>query len=654
MLLLLSLTSTHVAFGTVNHYDKPLILLLGIPMIFTPVLTLVLLRKNLVRTAGIIYLVGMWIGFTAIIVLNGGIHHVGLAVYIALAVSAAWLFGYRAALWTAGACLACMLIVAILENQGLGPPRLLPGTPMGVWMLMIESTVMGVVPVSLILSSYREALSRSQHAEAGLKAHEEQLEELVHQRTAELVEARDQAQTANRAKSTFLANMSHELRTPLNAILGFTTLVRQDPCIPEQRRQDLGIVTRSGEHLLSLIDDILDIAKIEAGRMVLELRSVQLHELLRSTVDLMRVRAEEKGLSLVLERSSTVPRFVRTDAGKLREVLLNLIGNAVKYTSQGFVAVKADATGDGARCRLAVEVVDSGVGIAAEDHACIFDPFIQAGHRSAQKGTGLGLAISRNFIELMGGRLTLESAPGCGSTFRFDVPLQVEDEPSAGVEDVATRQILGLAPGQPDYRILIVEDHPDNAMVLERMLQAVGFSVRVAGDGLQAVEQFASWRPHLIWMDLGLPGIDGLEAARRIRNCKGGTEVKIIAVTASAFATERETVLAEGLDGFLRKPYRHNEILDCMADLLEVKYSFTESAPLESPNGPLDAHSFDAIPAKLREELEAALVRLDVGAIEAVIVEISQQDSTLGRALSRSASHYSYSEILSALQSARA
>lgn len=654
MLLLLSLTSTHVAFGTINHYNKPLILLVGIPMIVTPVLTLALLRKNAVRAAAIVYLVGMWIGFTAIIVLNGGIHHVGLAVYIALAVSAAWLFGYGAALWTAGACLACMLIVAILENEGLGPPRLLPGTPMGVWMLMIESTVMGVVPVSLILSSYREALSRSQHAEAELKAHEEQLEDLVQQRTAELVEAKDQAQTANRAKSAFLANMSHELRTPLNAILGFTTLVRQDPCVPEQRRQDLDIVTRSGEHLLSLIDDILDLAKIEAGRMALELRPVQLHELLRSTVDLMRARAEEKGLSLVLERSSTVPRFVQADAGKLREVLINLIGNAVKYTSRGFVAVKANAKEDGARCRLVVEVVDSGVGIAAEDHARIFDPFIQARQHSAQKGTGLGLAISRNFIELMGGSLTLESAPGCGSTFRVEVPLQLEDEPSAGVDAGANPQILRLALGQPDYRILIVEDHPENAMVLDRMLQAVGFSVRVAGDGLQAVEQFSSWRPHLIWMDLGLPGIDGLEAACRIRNCKGGTEVKIIAVTASAFAAEREAVLAEGLDGFLRKPYRYNEIFDCMADLLDVKYCFAEAVPLNAPNGPVDASSFVAIPTNLREALEAALVRLDVETIEAVILEISQHDANLGRALSRSASHYSYSEILSALQSARA
>src|SRR4051794_11360458 len=325
MLLVLLPLTIHIGFAEVVNPHKLLMTVLGIPMIFTPVAALVLLRMNRVRVAGLVYLSGMWVAFTAIISLNGGIHHVGLAVYIALAVSAAWLFGYGAALWTAGISLAATLVMAILETEHIGPAHYLPGTAFGVWMLVIESTIMGVVPVSLVLSSLRLALAQSQRDEAELKLHQQHLEELVQQRTAELVEARDQAQTANQAKSTFLANMSHELRTPLNAILGFSRLVQGDPHLPERHRKDLEIINRSGEHLLSLIDDVLDMAKIEADRVIVEKASFQLHDLLSESVELMRPRAEEKGLRLAFRQSPLVPRFARTDARKLRQVLINLI-----------------------------------------------------------------------------------------------------------------------------------------------------------------------------------------------------------------------------------------------------------------------------------------------------------------------------------------
>ena len=246
MILLLFLFAIHDGVAVMRQDARRLVYaVLGVPMILTPLATLVLLAKNRVRVAQVVYIIGIWVAFTGIISLNGGIHHVALAVYIALAVSAAWLFGYGAALWTAGVSVAAMALMATLETAHVGSWwHYLPGTAFGVWFLAIESTLMGVIPVSLVLRQLRNALAESQAAEAELKLHQQQLEQLVEQRTAELVEARDQAQAANQAKSVFLANMSHELRTPLNAILGFSTLVRSDPELPQRHRKDLDMVTK--------------------------------------------------------------------------------------------------------------------------------------------------------------------------------------------------------------------------------------------------------------------------------------------------------------------------------------------------------------------------------------------------------------------------
>jgi CheY-like chemotaxis protein len=333
----------------------------------------------------------------------------------------------------------------------------------------------------------------------------------------------------------------------------------------------------------------------------------------------------------------------------LRQVLVNLIGNAVKYTSEGRVVVSADANRTADGLSLVVEVSDTGVGLAPEDQGRVFDPFVQAGHRSSQKGTGLGLAISRSCMEVMGGRLTVQSKLGKGSVFRIELPVDEVDEPALAVHEVESTRILSLLPGQPDYRILIVEDQQENWMVLERMLQSVGFAVRVAQDGERAIEEFRSWRPHFIWMDLGLPGIDGKEAARRIRECEGGRNVKIVAVTASVFVTQRDEVLAAGIDGFLRKPYRPQEIFERMADLLGVRYSYANEARLDGWGGSLDPDRIRAIPQDLREELIAALLRLEPGPIKAVISTISAYDESIAGVLAGFADRYSYSSILAAL-----
>jgi signal transduction histidine kinase/DNA-binding NarL/FixJ family response regulator len=602
------------------------------------------LHNGLLRSASFIYLVGFWLVSTVAIILNGGIHSPGISFYVAFPISAAWLLGRHAALTTAAICLGILLIMAELELHGFPMPQYFPGRPLGTWAAMLLIMVIASVPVAQVLKVLREAL-------AELRDHKQHLEKLVRQRTAELIEARDQAQAANNAKSTFLANMSHELRTPLNAILGFSSLVRDDPTLPERHRNDLNIVNRSGEHLLNLINDVLDVAKIEAGRITMQTAAFDLHKLVLDTVEITRPRADEKNLKLFLQVSPAVPQFVRSDAAKLRQVLINLIGNAVKYTPEGSVAVRVEAEpADESNFRLRLEVKDTGIGIAPEDQARIFDPFVQAENRGARKGTGLGLAITKKFVELMRGSIGMESTLGQGSVFRLDLPMERAEDSATTISEGDRKRVVGLAPGQPEYRVLIVEDQRENWMVLRRILEDAGFQVQVAETGEQGIQKFQSWRPQFVWMDLRMPSIGGVETTRRIRELEGGREVKIVAVTASAFSDQREQVLAAGLDDFLRKPYRAKEVFDCMARHLGVRYLYGQTTPQTSPDLPLRPEALAALPEDLRDELADALRRLEAKRISRVIGRVSEFDSSLGAALTRYADTFSYSVILRALQ----
>jgi signal transduction histidine kinase/DNA-binding response OmpR family regulator len=483
-----------------------------------------------------------------------------------------------------------------------------------------------------------------------LKERGRQLEKLVDQRTVELVEARNQAEQANRAKSAFLANMSHELRTPLNAILGFSNLLRENSASDDQRH-DLDIINRSGEHLLTLINDVLDVAKIEAGRIVLEMSPCDLKLLVQDIADMMRVRATEKNLALVLKESEDLPRYVRTDGAKLREVLINLVGNAIKYTVRGSITLQCSAqpSDESERVLLHFEVKDTGIGIAPEDQDRVFRPFEQVAKAGRQKGTGLGLAITRQIVELMGGTIELESAPGKGSCFRVKLPVERTDEFEA--KPAERERVLGLEPGQPEYRILIVEDEPENWMVLERLLQNAGFRVRVAENGEAGVESFREWRPQFIWMDLRMPVMNGIEAVQQIRSLDGGREVKIAAVTASGFDSQRSEVLAAGLDDYVRKPYRPDEIFACMARHLGVRYSRAEAAPESSGQETLALcpDTIAALPEALRLELRDAVVALDAKQISETIEKVAKHNAALGSVLIRYAKRFAYSPILKAI-----
>jgi PAS domain S-box-containing protein len=475
-----------------------------------------------------------------------------------------------------------------------------------------------------------------------------------------LEDAATAADAANRAKGMFLSVMSHEIRTPINAILGYAQLMLRDPVLGAEAKSNLRIIGRSGEHLLALVNDVLDMSKIEAGRMELNRATFNLPRLLEDLGTMFRLRAEAKALRFdVLIDGELVP-YIRADEGKIRQILINLIGNAIKFTQRGQVKVhvvmdrRPQDNGNPDSLRLVARVEDTGPGLTVEQQQELFHPFTQAkGALNTQEGTGLGLAISRRFAKLMGGDITVSSRRGEGCVFRVEIPIEPGDGRVVS-RRMGARRVKCVRPGAEVPRILVADDQFEHRDWLIKLLITLGFAARGAVNGEAAVREWTEWKPHLILMDVHMPVMDGLEATRRIKDQPHGAATRIVTFTASAMTDDRQAVFESGADGFLAKPCPEDELLERIRSLLNLTYDYdTESEADEQNEAAPDGESLKQLPLGVVTELRDATESGNKRRLDILLHEISQtENSDCARSLQRLADLYEYDTLTRLLEDA--
>ena len=485
------------------------------------------------------------------------------------------------------------------------------------------------------------------------------LEQKVTERTFDLeqeVESRKKAEEiakkANQAKTTFFANMSHEFRTPMNSIIGFSELMIKDPSITATQRKNLSLINNNGNHLLAMINDMLDIAKIEAGKIELHEESFDLYKLLNEIINIYSSHANEKGLLFNSVIAPDLVRSVSGDFGKIRQILFNLLSNALKFTKKGEITLRAKTSFEGESVLLEIKVEDTGQGIPSDRIEEIFKPFIQAStNLNSQKGTGLGLAISKSLSNIMGGKVVAKSELGRGSKFFFSIPLKVSNQLS---EDRSFhRREIGLADGQQELRILVVDDNSENRLLLNSILSDVGFIVHEAENGEAALKEFEIWHPHLIWMDVLMPIMNGYEATMAIRKKSGGDSVKIIALTASISKDRHPELIGAGCDDILLKPFKSSDIFNTMKQHLGVTYKYAEESSFREEikfNPKKVKIDLTCLPKDLMNELKKAVIVLDLDELANIIELVSQVDSNIASSLSLMVENYEFEQLQSLLE----
>ncbi|MEM8831096.1 MAG: PAS domain S-box protein [Cyanobacteria bacterium P01_G01_bin.19] len=486
--------------------------------------------------------------------------------------------------------------------------------------------------------------------QAKLLEQEKQQRILVNLQNQQLKQAKEGADRANVAKSSFLANMSHELRTPLNVILGFSQVMFRDPSVTKQQKETLRIINQSGEHLLALINDVLEVTKIEAGKTNLKAENFDLHHLLDTLEDMLRFKAEGKGLSLVFHRAPDVPPYIQSDRVKVRQILINLINNAIKFTPQGEVTLTVTASyysSDETQLNFAVR--DTGIGISPAEIERLFDPFVQtaAGVKS-QQGTGLGLSIGRKFAHLMRGNITVESEYGYGSTFLFTIPVKSV----AVVENDlrSPKRAIALAANSREYRILIVDDKAENRLLLNHLLTRVGFITKEAANGRESIDIWSTWNPDLILMDIHMPVMDGIDATIKIKQSSLERQVPIIALTASAFAESKIEILKAGCDDFLSKPIKDTLLFEKIAKHTDVSYIYEETPSCRIDDLPdsqnIESDDLSFMPPQWLAEVNQAASQLDEQLLLELIRQIPDEHEFVREALASKIANFDFDIIL--------